>query len=255
MKKEKMIDQNNPAGRLHTILTDALRKNEKEQTRKVWASVFGIDEANETEIIRSLLSLQELVEEVHALIENNSQLNSQLLLKSFPNLRSAVSARNLTSQWNTYKVGLNPETITRLEFCAEVLSGEYGELSIPDDEVEELKTLLSAMVEFAENSTLPDDLKVFVLIQLEELRRGVFDFNIKGARGLRTAMEAVIGTTITQTTKYQEIKDADPDVLARMGRLLDRIDGAISKALKVKKALGNAAKLLGLPWLSGKDED
>ena len=112
-----MIDPNNPAGRLHTILTDALRKNEKEQTRKVWAGVFGVDVANETEIIRSLLSLQELVEEVHALIESNSRLNSELLLKSFPNLRRAVSAQNLSNPWSTYKAGLNPETITRLEFC------------------------------------------------------------------------------------------------------------------------------------------
>ncbi|OZB56473.1 MAG: hypothetical protein B7X35_05490 [Halothiobacillus sp. 14-56-357] len=250
-----MIDQNNPAGRLHKILTDALRKNEREQTRKVWASVFGIDENNETEIIRSLLSLQELVQEVHALIENNPQSNSGLLLKSFPNLRRAVSAQNLMNPWSSFRVGLDPETITRLEFCAEFLSGKYSEVSIPREEVEELKKLLSAMVEFAEKSTMPNELKAFVLNQLEELRRGVFDFNIKGACGLRTAMETVIGTTITQTAKYQEIKETYPDVLARMGQLLDRIDGAMSKALKIKKTLGNAAKLLGLSWVSGKDED
>lgn len=250
-----MVDKNNPAGRLHTILVDALRKNEKDQTRKVWANVFGIEEANETEIIRSLLSLQELVEEVHSLIENNSQLNSDLFLKSFPNLRRAVSAQNLTNPWSSYKAGLNPETMTRLEFCTEVLSGEYGELSITADELEELKKLLSAMVEFAEQSTIPDELKVFVLVQLEQLRRGIFDFKIHGARGIRAAMESVIGTTITQTEKYQEIKETNPDVLARLGQLLDRMDGMMSKALKVKRALANAAKLLGLPWLSGKDEE
>ena len=250
-----MVDPNNPAGRLHSILSDALRKNEKDPTRKVWANVFGIEESNETEIIRSLLSLQELVEEVHALIQNNSQLNSELFLKSFPNLRRAVSAQNLTNPWATYKVGLNPETMTRLEFCAEVLSGEYGEFPITSDEVEELKTLLGAMIEFTEKSSMPDELKVFVLIQLEELRRGVFDFKIHGARGLRTALEAVVGTTITQNPKYQDIKANDPDVLSRLGHLLDRIDGVMSKALKIKKVLGNAGKLLGLPWLSGNDEE
>jgi hypothetical protein len=121
-----MIDQNNLAGRLYAILSDASKKNEKEQARKVWADVFGINEKNETEIVRSLLSLQELVEEVHAIIENNPQLNSVLFLKSFPNLRRAVSAQNLTAPWSNYKTGLNQEAITRLEFCAEVLSGEYG---------------------------------------------------------------------------------------------------------------------------------
>jgi hypothetical protein len=149
-----MVEQNNPAGRLYTILSDAARKNEKEQTRKVWASVFGIEETKETEIIRSLLSLQELVEEVHSLIENNVQLNSELFLRSFPNLRRAVSAQNLTNQWNTYKVGLNPETMTRLEFCAEVLNGEYAELPIHTEEIENLKKQLLALIEFVEKSTM-----------------------------------------------------------------------------------------------------
>lgn len=245
-----MVDQNNPAGRLYTILREAERKNEKEQTCKVWASVFGIEEAKETEIIRNLLSLQELVEEVHALIKNNSQLNSDLFLKSFPNLRRAVSAKNLTTQWNNYKVGLNPETMTRLEFCAEVLSGEYSELPISAEEIDKLKTQLASLIEFVEKSVMPNELKVFVLIQLEELRRGIFDFKIRGAQGLRTAMEAVIGATLAQNEKYQEIKRTDADVLSRLGQFLDSVDGIISKALKVKRVLGNAAKLLGLPWLS-----
>ena len=119
--RENMIDKYNPAGRLYAILSDAAQKNDKEETRKVWANVFGVEEGNETEVIRSLLSLHELVEEVHLLIKNNSQLNSELFLKSFPNLRRAVSAQNLSSQWNNYKIRLNPETMTRLEFCAEVL--------------------------------------------------------------------------------------------------------------------------------------
>lgn len=250
-----MIDQNNPAGRLYAILKEALRRNEKEPTRKIWANVFDIDEVNEIQIIRNLLSLQELVEEVHELIKNNSQLNSELFLKSFPNLRRAVSAQNLTNPWSAYKAGLNPETMTRLEFCAEVLSGEYSEVQISADEIEELKKLLGTLVEFVEKSIMPDEFKIFVLVQLEELRRGIFDFKIHGARGLRTAMEAVIGTTITQNDKYQKIKESNADILLRLGQFLDRADGVMSKALKVKKALGNAAKLLGLPWLSGKDEE
>lgn len=241
-----MVDKNNPAGRLYVILSDAASKNEKEQVFKVWASVFGVEEAKETEIIRSLLSLQELVEEVHSLIENNTQLSSELFLKSFPNLRRAVSAQNLSNQWTNYKVRLNPETMTRLEFCAEVLSGEYGELPISDEEIVELKTQLAGLSEFVEKSSMQDELKVFVLIQLEELRRGIFDFKIHGAKGLRTALESVIGTTITQNVKYQEIKENDADVLLRLGQFLDRLEGIMSKALKVKKALGNAAKLLGL---------
>jgi len=128
-------------------------------------------------------------------------------------------------------------------------------LPISAEEIEELKKLLEVLSEFVEKSTIPNELKVFVLVQLEELRRGIFDYKIHGAKGFRTAVESVLGTTITQNTRYQEIMKNDGDVLTRLGRFLDRVDEIMSKALKVKKALGNGAKLLGLPWLSENNDE
>lgn len=189
---------------------------------------------------------------MHQLVENNPQLNSELFLKSFPSIRRAVSAQSLTNPWNTYKVGITPEAMTRLEFCSEILETTNHEEVISGDEIDEIKNNISEVTEHIENSSIEHELKTFLLVQLENIRRGIFDYKIHGASGIRKAIEGVIGTTITQNDKYQNIKAKDNDVLVRLGALLNSIDSAMSKALKVKKMLGTLGKLLGISWMPDK---
>ena len=189
---------------------------------------------------------------MHQLVENNPQLNSELFLKSFPSIRRAVSAQSLTNPWNTYKVGITPEAMTRLEFCSEILETTNHEEVISGDEIDEIKNNISEVTEHIENSSIEHELKTFLLVQLENIRRGIFDYKIHGASGIRKAIEGVIGTTITQNDKYQNIKAKDNDVLVRLGALLNSIDSAMSKALKVKKMLGTLGKLLGISCMPDK---
>lgn len=57
-----MVNTNNPAGRLYTVLREAEAQNHNEQTLKIWAQVFNVPANDELEIIRCILSLQELVD-------------------------------------------------------------------------------------------------------------------------------------------------------------------------------------------------
>lgn len=250
-----MVKKDNPAGRLYTILREVERQNEKEQTRKAWANVFGVPESNELEILRALIDMQVLVEETESLIANNDQLNSDLFLKSFNLLRRAVSAQNLANPWKTYKAGLTVDAMTRLEFCAEVLSATHQEDLLTNEEIDQLKKSLEELLEFTEGLEIDFELKVFVLSKLELIRRGIFDYRVNGASALRSVVESIIGSTITESEKYHEIKENHSDVLHRLGILLDKIDGLMSKALKVNKVISKAAKVLGLPWLKSDDEE
>lgn len=243
-----MINEDNPAGRLYSILREVELQNEQEQTRKAWATVFGVPQYNELEILRGLISMQALVDETETLISSNEQLNSQLFLKSFSQLKKAVSAQNLASPWRTYKEGLTVEAMTRLEFCAEVLGKTHKEDLLTSKEIDEVKKALNDAIEFVEQSGIEYELKIFILSKFELVRRGIFDYKISGASALRNVVEAIIGSTVTDSAKYEEVKDKNQDVLKRLGGLLDKIDSLMSKALKTKKVIAQAAKLLGLPW-------
>jgi hypothetical protein len=243
-----MVKKDNPAGRLYTILRDVERQNESAETRKAWATVFGVPENSEFEILRGLIDMQQLVDETEKLISNNDQLNSALFLKSFGQLRRAVSARNLANPWKTYKAGLTVEAMTRLEFCAEVLSTTHQEDLLTSEEIEQLREALEEIAKFTEEIDIDYELKVFVLSKLELIRRGIFDYKINGASALRGVIETIIGSTVTEEKKYHDIKETHPDVLERLGELLDKIDSMMSKALKVQRVLSRASRVLGLPW-------
>lgn len=244
-----MVKKDNPAGRLYSILREVERQNESGQTRKAWATVFGVPESNELEILRGLIDMQLLVDETENLISNNDQLNSALFLKSFSHLRRAVSVENLANPWKIYKAGLTTEAMTRLEFCAEVLSNTYQEDLLTSEEIDQLRKALDEITKFTEEANIDYELKVFVLSKLELIRRGIFDYKINGASALKSVLETVIGSTVTESHNYQNLKEKNPDVLERLSKLLDKIDAMMSKALKVQKVLSKASKVLGLPWI------
>jgi len=249
-----MVKKDNPAGRLYAILREVERQNDQEPTRKAWAIVFGVSEKDELEILRGLVDMQLLVDETENLISNNEQLNSELFLKSFHQLKRAVSAQSLANPWKTYKVGLTVDAMTRLEFCAEVLSTTHQENLLASEELDQLKKSLDEVMEFAEKSDIEYELKIFVLSKMELIRRGIFDYKINGASALRGVLESIIGSTVTESNKYREVKENNEEILERLGRLLDRIDGLMSKALKVKRVLAKTAKVLGLPWLKPEED-
>lgn len=246
-----MVTNNNPAGRLYTILREAESQNENVATLTVWANVFDLPETNELEIVRSILSLQELVEEVHRLVEGNPEFNSDLLLRSFPSLQRAVSVKNLANPWRTYKVGISDEAMTRLEFCSEILGKVTNEDEVSDEELENLKKAISDVIEYIENSSLPHELKTFISVQLENIRRGIFDYKIHGASGIRDVLAGVIGSMVTQSDLYVKIANEDEETIGKFNQLLDSIDKVTSTSLNVQKVISGVGKVLEqLPWLS-----
>jgi hypothetical protein len=49
---------------------------------EVWATAFEIKEANDIEVVRSLIAMSEAIEEVKRLIETNPNLNHQRYLRA-----------------------------------------------------------------------------------------------------------------------------------------------------------------------------
>ena len=131
-----MTQNDNPAGRLYHILEEAKGKPGANSTSQVWAEVLNADPGDNYEIFKRVSSLQKLVKETELLIESRSDLNTPLYLRSFPKIRSVTSGANLSAHWSNYQNNITEETLTRLEFCSEVLSHTSSEGTIPEEELE-----------------------------------------------------------------------------------------------------------------------
>ena len=231
-----LFDESNPAGRLHKILAQAKKRPDQEKVRKVWATVLDLEE-NDVIVTKAVVELYSLSNEIQSLIKMNDQLNHELYLKSFNRINQSFFPLNLGADWKSVKGHLTEESLTRLQFCAQELSTFYTEDTLSDEDLKEIIDKTEALFESVYASSLPDTLRLSLLEEVERLRNAIVMYRIKGAKGLKEALQGTIGAVVANQQDLKDTSEQNPDVIKRLGELIDKLDSFTSRALKLKKML------------------
>ena len=239
-----MIDINNPAGRLYEILRQAKSRGDDVKGRQVWAQVLDEDEKDDSAITKKVIEVYQLGEEVKSLIKMNDGVNTELYLSSFPQIERAIFPLNLNTTWKAQKQQLNDGVMTRLQFCSELLSSIYTEEQLEKEDLEKVSNLIEELFESVWDSSLEDGVRLDLLEEIERLRASVSMYKIKGAKGLKQALQSTIGMVVANQAELSEAAKANPDVIERLGKLIDKIDSFTAKAMQVHRILTKPVKFL-----------
>lgn len=233
-----MIDESNPAGRLHRILSEVAAKNgDGICVRDAWAPVFGCNAKDEAAVLRGLVEVYGLCEEVKNLIRLNPDLNHDLYLASFPKIERAILPVNLGQQWKALRVHLDGEVLARLQFCAEALQGFYSEESISEEDLSQIQEMVSALSDAITDSSISAELKLALLEELDRIKKAILLIKIKGAKGVKEALQSLVGSVVANHQSLKQLQNDEPDILKRLGGLLDKLDSFTARALKLKRML------------------
>jgi hypothetical protein len=238
-----LIDESNPAGRLHKVLSQAKNNPDNIKVREVWSKVLELEKDDVT-ITKAVVELYSLSNEIQSLIKMNNQLNHELYLKSFNSINQAFFPLNLNTNWNTVKAHLTDEALTRLQFCAELLSSFYAEDTLSEEDLKQIIEKTEALFEAVYSSNLPDTLRLSLLEEVERLRNAISMYKIKGAKGLKEAMQGTIGAVVVNQDNLKSTSEDNPNVLIKLGELIDKLDSFTARALKLKKMLTQPIRFL-----------
>lgn len=237
-----MVKRDNPAGRLHEILTQA-RNQGNMATILMWAKVLGADPENKTEIIRRISHLQELADDVKEKISKVAGLNTQLYLSRFPDIENVVKATNYDAAWDNYKPQLNEAAMLNLAHCAEALS-RYDEDPIDETELTELLKSIDELSEKLRKSPVGESLKAVIIDLLETIRRSIGEYRIRGAEGMRRELTYCVGAFVQNHTLFKT-EDAKEEI-GMFGKIMSKLNMLINFALKLKELGLDLGKISGL---------
>lgn len=238
-----MIDESNPAGRLHKILTQAKSRPDQEKVCEVWANALDV-EKDDVIVTKAVVELYSLSNEIQSLIKMNERLNHELYLKSFNSISRAFFPLNLSSNWSSAKQHLTDEALTRLQFCAEQLSEFYAEDTLSEEDLEKIVEKTESLFNAVYSSNLPDTLRLSLLEEVERLRSAIAMYKIKGAKGLKEALQGTIGAVVANQEELKASSENNPEVLKRLGELIDKLDLFTARAMKLNKVLTKPIRFL-----------
>ncbi|MBT1443424.1 hypothetical protein KJI95_02655 [Shewanella sp. JM162201] len=238
-----MIDKTNPAGRLYKILLTAKGHADNQSVKAVWSNVLNVED-NDIEITKAVLELYSLASHTQLLIKMKKGLNHDLYLSSFNQIERLLIPINLSLTWGHIRGNLTEESLTRLQFCAEELSRFYTEESLSEEELKNIVSKIEALFDSVNSSNLPDTLRLTILEEVARLKHAVTMYQIKGAKGLKDALQGTIGAIVANQEELRTVRNENQDVIERLGELIDKLDSFTARALKLKEIVSKPIRYL-----------
>lgn len=239
--------KNNPAGRLYDILRQAQGKTEKEPARKVWAEVFGVDSKSTGDLLKMLADLIDLAHDAKNAIERLEGIDHSLYKKPFDRVERCLSKVNLDAPWKACKDELDETTLLGLQFCSDQLGRATGYASVPSPDFQEILADLSDLTVRVGDSTLPSNLRLLLVRNLEDVRASILAYKIKGLEGVEYEVERGLGSLLLRKEEIQlsQASEESRDVWCSYLVLLERLHKVVVVARDTKELVAPFLKVLG----------
>ena len=242
-----MANIDNPAGRLLGIL-EAVHQYHVHNTpmKSVWAYVLSdTDVHTPASTWRQFGAFVGLIEEGRMWVEQSDVGNKSIYLKPFEELAKLFESMNLEETSTEWNRKLDDTTLVALQFCSDYFSTFSEEEEIDQEKLRELLSDIYELTEAVLNSGLPEDFRMMLFESLEEIRRAILEYRLRGAEGLREAMERGVGAVLRFSSAVEDNAECKPEpVVGKFLLFLRKLDSVASVALKLRELAGPVAKLM-----------
>lgn len=196
----------NPAGRLHDLLTKLTRQQKRSSLLDSWANVLGV---NADDVVVHLGRVADLVRQTQEAVD---RIEEEVFVQTVQRYRAAW-ARPIFPPDHAFKAALGevlPEqpALEALGMVSVHLHSTAPEGVMPDDaQVEQLSAQVRELIKGVRAADdLPDDLKHLIIARLRQIEDALEHLDIGGPSAVRHATEAVIGSLALMTRGTQLIK-------------------------------------------------
>lgn len=249
-----MYDQTNPAGRLHDILQEAAKRTDNNASaQRIWAATFGLGADDKEGVLERLIELHALAREVRELVAATPGAPQELLLQYFPKLESSFLSHGLNVPWKNIRSSYDQATLDSLKFCAVTLSGAHSEEPIDEEELEKINSDLEILKESIISSSMPDALRVALCGELDKIRNALSMVRIRGAKGVKDALQSLVGAVIAHREELKEQQDENREILQRIADLMSNLDKIVTKSMRLYRAITSPVQTLIAKFSSDED--
>lgn len=225
----------NSINRLNEIILKTLHVDNGIPIKNMWAEVFEVDCNDTYRILYNLAELNKIIENVKEEIDSIEKLNKDIYLKPILSIERAIKVLDLNTISSGFKSRINDNTIQALAFCVDVLSREKSVEKIDEEEIKNIQKNIEEFIEEIINSDIADELKDFILKNLNNTRDAIINYRLRGLEGLKDAIEKSVGQIFYNS---QLIKKNDGSEFVR------RIFGILTKIELMLSIGSNGQSLL-----------
>lgn len=183
----------NPAARLHAILTQGLAVDKAMSCRQAWAEVLGFPVNDSPALFSALGKVLVLPDETTSLISRYYPLLASANEHWRSPLETAFFGQQLGGKWESFIQHINPYSVSQLATFSELLHVRLGTLMAENDAIANLNSSIDELITLVEAADLSPELKLHALRELMALRATLSEYRITGGMPAIRQAEAIVG--------------------------------------------------------------
>ena len=240
----------NPAGRLHSILKSAretITATPNHNGVGGWAETFGLSlgtKEQELEVFHRIFEVGRLVDELEERIELIEEAEDREAFLSpiarFKAIAPLAEARN--ANFSSLLAPITQGDMIVLEFCSRHLHRFQPEAVADREALEELTHEVDELFNLVSSLELERDFKIFLLSQIERVRRGIQEYRIGGIERLRETLGEVLGAAMVNQDIVTSNKESEE--LKRFIQIADKLIAIVEFSSKTTKLISSVSAFL-----------
>lgn len=195
---EQKLD--NPAGRLHVVLSKFKGIRGDEPTGEIWARALSVSAGNKTELMVRLGKIYALPSEIASKMKEVPGYHARDVTRWWKPLAEAFYEAHSGTYWNSVSRYFNSDILGDIESCSFKLSQSSPEPYLNQDEIEHIKGLLAEIKnDLVDDPIIDDALKSTLNDRLRRIEQAIQNVWVDGVRPVQTELEATVATVVVES--------------------------------------------------------
>ncbi len=191
---------NNPAARLHSILTQTVPyRGNGTVASPVWAKILKVPEKEIALINYKVAEVFLLPNQIQEQIYRFDGEDHDLFLEWVPAVNKAIQSSSLNGGMHEFAKHITDATLVSLRHCSHLLSKNTFEIAADASKLDSVWDELNSLYEDVRISPDMDkQLKYYILRHLDLIRNAIRDYDIKGITPIIDSIDAIVGSATSQ---------------------------------------------------------
>lgn len=205
-----MPEFDNPAGRLHALLTDLSAQPAQNSVIDSWTRVLGLSDREET--VLHLGEVGQLLPEIEREVD---RIGDDTLIVPVRRLRQEWS-RPIFPMSHAFEGALrevlpSPPSLETLALVSSNLHLRAPQGAVPDDEALAALVLRvqEVMAAVSESEDLPNEVRRVILLRLGDVIQALGSVRVGGPGVVQKAVEALVGAIAMESTQHPEVRESE----------------------------------------------
>jgi len=197
---------NNPAGRLHALLSEGQRKPKNKPASEIWAELLDVPKDDTGLLLQRvgcILSLPSNIKEAMSYIDNSE---NNIYLRWLPRVEVSFSILTFQLPWKQFIERFDGEIMYGIEICSDKLSKERPEKVVDEALLANLLDKVNALLLELDTITLDKSICLYIHNHLIQIKEAIEEYRIRGIKPLEAVFEQAIGSVSLAPEMYQEGK-------------------------------------------------